>query len=91
MLQSASMPKKNDNEFPLTFTNLQFEELTDLLKSYLKITALNNIKENEIEKNVWILYSAKYNQDEIARILHLSQSTISRTLTGRAETKKEET
>ena len=85
------MPKKNDNEFPLTFTNLQFEELTDLLKSYLKITALNNIKENEIEKNVWILYSAKYNQDEIARILHLSQSTISRTLTGRAETKKEET
>jgi predicted transcriptional regulator len=83
------MDEKTQND-PVTFTNAQFRELQNFLRNYLRIMALSGIKENEIERNVWLLDSAKYSQEEIGKILHLSQPTISRVLSGKATKKKGE-
>jgi predicted XRE-type DNA-binding protein len=85
------MDKKTQNKHgSVTFTDSQFKELQQLLQSYLKITALSGIKENEMEKNVWLLSSASYSQEEIGKILHVSQPTISRVLAGKSAKKAEE-
>jgi len=72
------------------FTESQFGEVQKFLQNYLKIMALGSIRENETERNVRLLNSANYSQEEIATILHLSQSTVSRVLAGKATKKKEE-
>lgn len=83
------MDEKTHNEHnSVTFTNAQFRELQKFLQGYLRVMALSGTKENEIERNVWLLDSANYSQEEIGRILHVSQPTISRVLAGKA-TKKE--
>lgn len=85
------MDKKTHNEHnSVTFTNAQFRELEKFLQSYLRVMALSGIKENEIERNVWLLISANYSQEEIGRILNVSQPTISRVLAGKATKTKGE-
>ncbi|MGA3191310.1 MAG: helix-turn-helix transcriptional regulator [Candidatus Bathyarchaeia archaeon] len=85
------MSEKTHNEDnSVTFTNAQFKELQKFLQNYLRVMALSGTKENETDRNVWLLNSANYSQEEIGRILHLSQPTISRILAGKASTKKEE-
>jgi len=85
------MDEKTHNEHnSVTFTDAQFTELQKFLQSYLRVMALSGIKENEIERNVWLLNSANCSQEEIGRILHVSQPTISRVLAGKAAKKKGE-
>jgi len=84
------MSKKTQNEPVAFFTDSQFKELKELLKSYLRIVALSGVRENEIEKNVWLLSSAGYCQEEIGKILNVSQPTISRILSGKSAGKKAE-
>jgi len=74
----------------ITFTNAQLMELKKFLQSYLRVMALNGIKENEPERNVWLLDAANYSQEEIAKILHISQPTISRTLAGKSAKRRDE-
>ena len=82
--------KKRNEHGSVSFTDAQFTELQKLLQSYIRVTALSGIKENEIERNVWLLESANYSQEEIARILNVSQPTISRVLARKATKKKGE-
>lgn len=85
------MDAKAHNEHnSVTFTDAQFRELQKFLQSYLRVMALSGIEKDETERNIWLLDSANYSQEEVARILQVSQSTISRVLAGKATKKKEE-
>lgn len=69
----------------INLTDTQFDELKKLLQDYLKITAMaaiREINENSLERNARILNTAGFTQSEIGRILHVSQPTIARILTG---------
>jgi len=75
----------------VNLTDAQFDELKKLLRDYLKITAIAAIgdtSEDALERNTRILDAAGYTQEEIGRILHSSQSKISRVLAGVRRGKK---
>ncbi len=75
----------------ITITDKQFAELKEALGSYLKVIALNGVKElskTQEGRNVWLLNSAGFNQPQIAGILDIDQSAVSRILTGKAGKKK---
>ncbi len=77
----------------ISVSDKQFAELKKVLESYVKVTALTGVKEfskAELERNVWLLNSAGFNQPQMERILDVDQSTISRILIGRATNKKDE-
>ncbi|MGA2791022.1 MAG: hypothetical protein ABSF00_09665 [Candidatus Bathyarchaeia archaeon] len=77
----------------LTLTDSQFKELRTLLQCYIKamaIGAIQKITDDELWKNAWLLSAAGYDQFEISKILHTSQPTISRILSGKYSKKKVE-
>jgi Na+/phosphate symporter len=84
------MEKTKNEQNSVTFTNAQFRELQKFLQNYLRVVALSGVKEDQMERNVWLLSSANYSQEEIGKILQVSQPTISRVLAGKAAKKKEE-
>ena len=58
----------------------------------MKVAALTGVKEiskAELERNVWVLNYAGFNQPQMERILDVDQSTISRILTGKVAKKKD--
>lgn len=82
------MPKTEQDEIPkMTFTDAQFERLAEIFQSYVKVKALNAVKtstKSEIEKSIWILTTAKFEQQkEITKILHVSDHTIRDVLKGK--------
>lgn len=87
--------EKNQNT-SIVLTEAQFQELKQLLQSYLKIAAFGALREltkTEIEKNTWLLYLAGFSQDEIRKILHTSPTVVNQILKGRytlKERRKEE-
>jgi len=75
----------------VTFTDSQFEDLKKILQSHLKVTAIGAVRElteEAMERNTWLLDAAGFSQEEIGRILHASQPTISRILAGTPEKRK---
>lgn len=75
----------------VALTDSQFKDLHNLLQSYLKVVAIgaiHDISEKELEKNAWLLYLSGFRQEEMAKILHCSQSTISRALSGKLTKQK---
>ncbi len=74
------MTKDPENRFGMvTLTDAQFGELKKMFQSYLRIAALGAIGElddEHMERNVWLLKTAGYYQDEIAKILKSSQQVL---------------
>lgn len=58
----------------------------------MKVAALSSIKEMskpELDRNVWLLNSAGFNQPQIESILEVDQSAISRILKRKVSKKKD--
>jgi hypothetical protein len=83
--RATDRTRSRDPPSPIVLTDSQFENLRELLQSYLKVVAIGavrEISEKELERNTRLLNSAGFGQKEIAKILHSSQPTISRILAG---------
>ncbi len=87
------MVKGTENQSGIvSFTDKQFEDLRKWVQSYFEIAALGAISaltDELIERNVWLLNAAGYEQKQIATILHSSQPVVSRILAGKARKRKQ--
>jgi hypothetical protein len=87
------LTKKNGKQTKVSLSSpkeITPEEQPHHLDTYAKIVALSAIKaKSELEKSIWILDTAKFTQNQICKILHVSDHTVRAVLEGKGLKKGE--